>query len=54
MEKTTQRLQKDQHTGLILLESFDRGCLLYHHSCITEENRFEKKVSVVEIGLEPG
>ena len=34
--------------------SLERGCLLYHHSCIGGWKRLEKKVKIVLIGLDPG
>ena len=34
--------------------SLERGCLLYHHSCMGGWKRLEKKVKIVLIGFDPG
>ena len=40
--------------GVRLLGSKEVGCLLYHHSCRGALRRWEKSVSTVWVGLEPG
>ena len=36
------------------VQIFEPGFLLYHHSCISEENFFEKRVITVSTGFDPG
>ena len=40
--------------GKILELSLERGCLLYHHSCMKGWNFFENNVMIVGIGFDPG
>ena len=47
-------LNYQSNYGKIFDEFLERGCLLYHHSCSSGENRLANKVKTVGVGLLPG
>ncbi len=47
-------LSRAHKSGYRFEGSLERGCLLYHHSCIGGLNFAEKKVNIVDIGFDPG